>query len=232
MRKLLLIGGLLTMLGLGHAYAQRDTSITLNPYRKSFNTFLAANPVLFGFQIGGGIGTQHYSAAQQVSTQSVATFNAAVKAILPLNYKYAVYTSCGITNKGGVLFEDALTTTTKITYLDVPVSLVRKFTLPLLGNLYVGAGGYLSRGLRGKTKFETPDSESSDQLVFGKGNDLQRTDAGLNFVGSLQLNNNLTFNASYELGLRNIVSQIQQDTGTSHINNRYLSVTLGYLFSL
>jgi len=94
--------------------------------------------------------------------------------------------------------------------------------------LYAGAGGYIAAGLKGHIDYETPGSFTSDILRFGADNDARRLDSGINFLAGLELKNNITFNVAYSLGLNNIASFAQQDSGTGVVKNRILSIGLGY----
>ncbi len=127
-------------------------------------------------------------------------------------------------------FDEALTTTTRLTYAEVPVNILRKFTFTDLGVFYVGAGGYVAMGIGGKLDYETPGTETSDKIEFGKDLDVKRFDTGLNFSTGFEFRNKVTFNMGFSLGLNNIASTTQQDSGTSVVKNREFLIGLGYLF--
>ncbi|MDB5032454.1 MAG: outer membrane protein with beta-barrel domain, partial [Mucilaginibacter sp.] len=50
------------------------------------------------------------------------------------------------------------------------------------------------------------------------------------FSTGFEFRNKLTFNLAYSLGINNIASTTQQDSGTSVVKNREFSIGLGYLF--
>jgi Outer membrane protein beta-barrel domain len=184
----------------------------------------------WGLKFGGGIANQSVKNVDIISTNSTITLNVAGFVNYSLPNQWALQSGLGISNKGAEIVEDGITTTPKITYLDLPLNIAKKFNFPGLGMYYFGAGGYAARALSGKYKFETPNSVSSEKLEFGNGADVKREDYGLNFTTGLELNNHLLFDIRYELGLQDISTQPQRDTGTSYIHNRLLTVSLGYIF--
>lgn len=186
--------------------------------------------VNWGLKFGGGLATQSVKNTNIIATNSTITLNFGGFVNYNLPGQWALQSGLGISNKGGENVEDGITTTPKITYVDLPLNIAKKFNFPGLGMYYFGAGGYAARALSGKNKFETPNSVSSEKLEFGNNADVKREDYGLNFTTGLELNNHLLFDIRYELGLNNIASQSQKDTGTSYIHNRLLTVSLGYIF--
>ncbi|NCD69824.1 porin family protein [Mucilaginibacter agri] len=195
--------------------------LTINCYGQKFS---------WGVKAGGGIADQGINNKDIISVNSIITLNFAGIVRYSLPHQFDIQTTLGINNRGAEIIEDGITTTPKITYLDLPVNLIKKFNFPGLGMIYLGGGPYAAYALSGKYKFETPNSVSSEKLEFGKDKDVQRYDAGLNFTTGLELNNHLLFDIRYALGLKNIASQPSLDTGTSSIKNRLLTVSLGYLF--
>ncbi|TSJ40632.1 PorT family protein [Mucilaginibacter corticis] len=189
-----------------------------------------AQKIIFGAKIAGGFAYQQYTNADVISTGSIKTFNIKGIAQIPLKNDFWLEAGLGISNKGSIIYNDALTTTTHLTYLEVPVSILRKFTFTSLGIFYLGAGGYVADGLGGEFDYQTPGSTASDKVNFGKNNDILRFDTGLNFSTGFEFRNRVTFNMAYTLGLNNIASSTQQDAGTSVVKNKEFSIGLGYLF--
>lgn len=184
----------------------------------------------YGFKFGGGLASQKFTNKDVISTNSIGTliFSGIVNYELP--HHFQLQSGLGISNKGAQIIEDGITTTPKLTYLDLPVNIVKRFDFPGLGMVYIGAGGYIAKALSGKYKFETPNSVSTEKLEFGSSGDIQKFDEGLNFTTGIELNNHLLFDIRYEYGLKNISTYPLRDTGTSEINNRLFSVSLGYVF--
>lgn len=180
--------------------------------------------------IGGGIATQKINDPDKLSTSSITTFNVGAYAKYYLPSQFLLKSGINYTAKGGVLTEDAITTTSHVHYLDIPVTATRNFTLAGLGIFYFGVGGYTGYGISGKYGYQTPNSESSNKIEFGSNKDLQRLDLGTTANIGLELDNKLVFDVRYEYGLNNLATQPLKDTGTSSIYNRILVVSLGYVF--
>lgn len=192
---------------------------------------LCANAqITYGVKIAGGVAYQSINNKDIVSTSSVKTFNVRGIAQLPFKDGFWLEAGLGVVGKGSVVFNDGLTTSTHLTYLDLPVNIIRKFKFTDLGLFYVGAGGYLGMGLGGYLDYETPGSETSDHVKFGRQDDVKKIDTGLNFTTGFEFRNRLTFNLGFSLGLNNIASTTQQDSGTSVVKNREFTIGLGYLF--
>lgn len=189
-----------------------------------------AQKITYGFKVSGGFAYQQIKNKEILSTSSITTFNIRGLAQLPLSNSFWLEAGLGIAGKGSRVYNDALTTTTHLTYVEIPVNVLRKFTFTDLGIFYLGAGGYLAGGVGGTLDYETPGSNTSDKIKFGKSADVTRFDTGLNFTTGFELRNRVTFNMGFALGLNNIASTTQQDTGTSVVRNREFSIGLGYLF--
>ncbi|PJJ84537.1 porin family protein [Mucilaginibacter auburnensis] len=186
--------------------------------------------ILYGVRVAGGFAYQQVkSTSVRVTGGSVKTFNIYGFAQAPLNNDFWLSASLGITNKGSIVYDDALTTTTRLTYIELPVSVLKKFNIPNTGWFFIGAGGYAAMGLKGRLDFETPGSNTFDVVRYGKDNDAKRFDTGLSFSTGFELRNKLVFNVGYSLGLNNIASEPQQATGTSTVKNRIFTVGLGYI---
>jgi hypothetical protein len=184
----------------------------------------------YGVRMAGGFAFQQVkSSTVRTTGGSVKTFNIYGFAQAPLANDFWLSAALGVANKGSVVYDDALTTTTHLTYFEMPVSVLRKFAFGNTGIFFIGAGGYLAMGWKGNLNYETPGSNTSDIIRYGKENDVRKYDTGLYFSTGFELRNRLVFNVGYSLGLNNIASSSQQDSGTSVVKNRIFSVGLGYL---
>lgn len=190
----------------------------------------AQRKIEYGFRIGGGIATQRVNNNSVLSVNAIRTFNVNGVVSFPVLKQYYLRTSLGITNKGSEVTENGLTTTNKILYYELPVNFMRKYDVPTLGKIIVGIGGYIAMGDRGTITFETPGSINSDYISFGDDNDFKQFDEGLSLISGLELNNHLTFNLGYDVGLKNIASLTAKDTGTKSVYNREFTITLGLTF--
>ncbi|MFD2871154.1 porin family protein [Mucilaginibacter ximonensis] len=195
-------------------------------------TCLAANAqkLIVGGKIDGGIAYQQIKGPDILSTGSLKTFNIKGIVQMPLKSGFWLEAEPGIANKGGVFYQDALTTTTHITYLELPVNLLHKWNFTNLGKYYLGAGGFGAEGIKGNIKYETPGVATTDKLKFGANNDLRRFDAGLDFITGFEFRNRVTFNMGYKLGLKDIESIPEQDAGTTVMKNKEFTIGLGYIF--
>ena len=190
----------------------------------------AQRKIEYGFNIGGGLGIQAISDPDITLDNSIRTFRVNLIVDIPILKKYYLQSGLSLSNKGTLVDEDALTTTNKITYLELPVFFVRKYNLPTLGKLVAGLGGYVANGINGTINYETPSSSNFNYVAFGNNYDFKKYDGGLSALIGLELDNHLTFNLNYDLGLYNIAPQILINTGTTSIYNREFTVTLGLLF--
>ncbi|GAB3933801.1 outer membrane beta-barrel protein [Mucilaginibacter myungsuensis] len=184
----------------------------------------------YGINAGGGLGIQSINNPSVTGNTAIRTFNAEALVYIPVLKQYFIRTGVGFQNKGTIFEEDALTTTNKLRYIELPVALIRKFHVQTLGDVVLGAGGYLAQGLSGSIHYETPSSDNFNKVTFGNDADFQLYDGGLRFVSGLELNNRLTFNLGYDLGLYNIASQTLKDAGYTSVYNRQFTMTLGLVF--
>lgn len=184
----------------------------------------------YGFRIDGGVATQSTTSPSLLSTQVIRIFNARLVGEYALPRNYFLQASAGVNNKGVTNFEDGLTTTNHITYLELTIDALHKFQIPSLGHFLVGAGFYTAMARSGTFDYETPNSTNSDSMSFGNDNDFRKNDAGFNLITGLQLNNHLTFNIGYDFGLTNIASQPLKDSGVKSVYNRSIMVGLGLMF--
>jgi len=190
----------------------------------------AQSQILYGGKVSGGIATQYIDEFGPVTTNIITTFNIEGVVELPVKYGFWLQSGLGIAGKGSVLHDGALTTTTHLTYLDLPLNIMRKFTFTDIGKFYIGAGGYVANGISGSFYYQTPSSSSTDFVRYGNEDDFRRIDFGLNFLAGFELKNKLTFDVKYSRGLNNIASDPQEDTGIIDIRNRVFTLGLGYLF--
>lgn len=117
-------------------------------------------------------------------------------------------------------------------YLDIPVNAVFNFNIGR-GKIFFGGGPYYGFAISGKTKTEgitinganQANQSSKQDVKFGKNEDLQRSDYGLNFLAGFELNNGLNIHAGYGLGLKTITGR---SINYYQEKNRVLSVGFGF----
>ena len=123
----------------------------------------------------------------------------------------------------------------KLQYLEIPVNIVYKLPVSF-GKLVAGAGPYAAYCMRGDYNMVAYDGAKEVQSgsqklnfdsspnIFGTNMNLQRWDAGLNFMAGVEFNCFLTLSAHYGYGLVDI------DKSANELKNRYWGVSLGFIF--
>ncbi|MEI3799382.1 MULTISPECIES: outer membrane beta-barrel protein [unclassified Chitinophaga] len=124
----------------------------------------------------------------------------------------------------------------KLQYLELPVHLVYKVPVGF-GKLLVGAGPYAAYCMRGDYSVSAYNDNKLVQSgskrvdfkaspnIFGTNMNLQRWDAGLNFIAGLELNCCLSLSAQYGYGMVDI-----DQSPENNYKNRYWGVSLGFFF--
>jgi hypothetical protein len=189
----------------------------------------SAQDLHFGIRTGLSFASQIIDDPAILSTNSIPTYNISLFAEKPLRNDFYIQAALGLMGKGVTTYENVLTTTIQLTYIDIPVNLLYKFTLPNLGKLYVGGGPYLSAGISGNIQFQNTNNSSGQSVEFGSTKDYKRFDAGADLMVGFEFNNRLTFNTKYALELNNIAPDNAIDNVKS-IKNKVFSIGLGFRF--
>jgi hypothetical protein len=187
-----------------------------------------AQKIQFGVRGNLGFASQSIDNPDILSKNSVSNLNINAYVEFPLKYTFYLQAGAGITGKGVKEYQNAQTNTITLTYLDIPITLLRKFDLTTLGKIYVGLGPYVAVGLSGNNQSENTNTTSGSAIAFGNSADYKNLDYGANVVTGLELNNHLTFNIKYSLGLNNIASTDPFDMNTTSVKNRIFSVGIGF----
>lgn len=136
-------------------------------------------------------------------------------------YKTSNFASTSIANQG---------ITQSVTWLEVPLKLMGKIQAGP-GNLILGGGGYGAYGLGGQAKGsflnEGLNQTTVRKVQFDSTPDIKRIDYGVNMTAGYQLQNGLSFDTSYSMGLNNLMPT--NSTNTQGYN-RVVSFSLGYSF--
>lgn len=188
-------------------------------------TSLRAQKLQYGMRAGLGFASQSMDNATILSTNSVTTYYLSAYVDVPFK-KIFIQPGLSIVGKGVKQYQEAQTNTITLTYLDIPITAVYKFDLPTLGKVYVGAGPYASVGLSGTNQVESVSIVSGSNIKFGNNNDYRKIDFGATFSTGLELNNHLTLNMRYALGLNNIASDADLDAKS--VKNRIFTIGLGF----
>lgn len=183
--------------------------------------------VQYGLKAGLGFASQEIVNPDIASTNSVTTYYVAGYVDIPFK---SVYFQPGITvlGKGVKEYQNAQTNTITLTYLEVPLTVLYKFNLNTLGKIYLGGGPYVAMGLSGNNQLEGINTVSGSNVSFGNDEDYKKFDLGVNFTTGLELNNHLTFNMKYTLGLSDIASTNPDDVNTTSVKNRVFTIGLGF----
>lgn len=158
------------------------------------------------------------------------------RAFLPINPNFALESGLGFATKGSKSGFDyggdggefggegfSSETSTNLSYLELPVLARYQFN-----NSGFNAFGGVQPALllSAKQKFEETGQESQSQDVKDNFNNLDM--AAVLGVG-YQFNNGIMVNASYDLGMANIVADNVMGLGTR--SNRSFKISLGYIFN-
>lgn len=188
----------------------------------------SAQNVRYGLRAGMGFASQSIDNPDIVSTNSVTTYY--LSGFVDIPFK-KIYFQPGITvlGKGVKEYQNAQTNTITLTYLEVPLTILYKIDLPTLGKIYLGGGPYVAAGLSGNNQLESVNNTTGSNISFGNTEDFRKIDLGVNFTTGLELNNHLTFNMKYSLGINNIAaSENPVDINTTSVKNRIFTIGLGF----
>ena len=185
---------------------------------------VSAAQAQLSYGIKGGVNFPKLSAsALGTSTQSKASTSFYLTGYLDAQIANNLSVQPGISlqGKGGKSNNEDEKSKFDLMYIEVPVNLV--YYVPAgSGNLFLGAGPYAGFGISAKIK----EGKTSTKGEFGKAEDeLNRFDAGANFLLGYKLENGFLINGGYSLGLTNITN-----TSVLNLKNRVFSVGVGFQF--
>ncbi|MGO4291101.1 porin family protein [Chitinophaga sp. RAB17] len=182
-------------------------------------------------------------AGGKADTKMIPAFHAGVIVDIALDDQLSLQPGLFFSQKGAKL--EAVTpdlldrpvtikTTTRLNYLELPVNLLYKHQTGS-GKLFAGLGPYFAYGISGKMKMTSPDLATinhEDKVKFKNSTEYSATeiyvkpfDAGANFTVGYELKMGLQFSVNYSLGLVNTSPYKNEKE-----KNRYLGVSVGYLF--
>ncbi|WP_282637472.1 porin family protein [Sphingobacterium thalpophilum] len=187
-----------------------------------------------GYGLRAGVNIPKYS-MENGNSESNTGFFVTGYLDAPVSPYFSIQPGLSLQNKGGKWSEtlndnnNGITVKQSIMSLDIPVNLVAKLPTGASGNFFVGAGPYVGFALSGKNKFEGDlgnsglQDEEDVQFGSGDGDELKRTDFGINFLAGYQLTNGFQINAGYGLGLTNLSPNSNLST-----KNRIWSIGIGF----
>ncbi|WP_374164656.1 outer membrane beta-barrel protein [Arcticibacter sp. MXS-1] len=188
----------------------------------------------WGLKVGVNLPKYHVTNTEGEDSESKSTTNFHVTgyADVPVSNYFYVQPGISLQGKGGKLAENKQLNT-KWEYntmeIGVPINFVGKLPVGPMSNLYLGAGPYVSFAVGGESKVTAGGTTTKEDLKFGsdRGNNLKRTDAGLNFLGGVEINS-FNIGAGYGLGLVDL--RPEGEGGNGKLSNRVWSFSVGYSF--
>ena len=197
----------------------------------TFNALMLVNPLAAFFLLDYGYAARHKNTPADLSTLLASTANhpgpTAPDPAPKASFLSHVYPLIGvqIIGKGGKYNDGVGTSTTRITYLEIPMYAMYGYKLPDdKGRVFGGLGPYIGVGLFGKTTYKDSRTNESYAAFDKNSGGYKRFDAGLNFMAGYQLPQGLSLSLVREIGLVNI------DSGNSADKtfNRVWSLNVGY----
>lgn len=162
-----------------------------------------------------------------------------VKADIPVSMTLCLQPGISLKQMGSTFFTTGnrnniisdITTTTRVTYLQVPVSLIFRCDINPDMKVLFGTGTYAAYALKGRRQVLESNSRmeavsvSSPLAGNDAANSIRRMDYGLVFTSGLDFANGLSINGQYQAGLCNLTPS--GVTGKK-ITNQSFMMTLGY----
>lgn len=192
----------------------------------------------FGIKGGVNFATTHQSQEGvlfNANPDLLTTFNAGVFA----DFKFgniSLQPALNLTGKGSrnsIQFTDEsgkiVETTSqklKLFYLQVPVNVI--YHIPaIIGDIYLGAGPYVSKAISGKITGPDQNGQSfSTDVKFGNEGIIKSMEYGADAIAGITLKGGLLLNVNYDLGLSNISSH----DASGRAQTRVLGISVGYAF--
>ena len=193
----------------------------------------AQAPVSYGLRGGVNLGKISNLGENQSNNTS---FNVTGYADLPVAPNFSIQPGLSLQGKGTKFDSrvgDATGSFTRNTMsLEIPVNAVYYIPTGYSGSVFLGAGPYIGMNLSGKDKIKgdlanAAGFENERDLSFsGDNKDMNRIDAGVNFLAGYRFNGGLLLNAGYGLGLTNL-NPVSNNTTYA---NRVWSFGVGFQF--
>lgn len=195
------------------------------------------------FAILGGVNFQNLNgednSGNKLENDLIIGFHAGVNAQIPVAPEFYFQPGLQFSTKGAESTVSALTSTYKLSYIELPLNFVYK---GLLGNGYfmVGLGPYVAYGIGGKALYEGGSISSETDITFKNevvlGDPLlayyvKPLDAGGNIFFGYELAGGLFVQLNAQLGMLNIKpdSYLDPDNNSTLKNTGY-GISLGYRF--
>lgn len=196
-----------------------------------------------GFGIKGGVNFNNIygknSNRDNLKNDILTAYNVGITVDIPVAPQFyfqpgVIFTVKGAKNKDIVLGQ-TYTSTTKISYVEVPLNFLYK---PLLGNghLLLGFGPYVALGVGGKATYEGTGVSQEEKVKFkntvkiADPNDVtyfKPFEAGAGLLAGYEFSNKLSFQLNAQIGLTEINSEYE-----GAVNDKTSAKNIGFGFSL
>jgi hypothetical protein len=200
----------------------------------------AQSQSIMSFGILGGINFQNLNgknyAGDKLENDLIAGYHAGVNVQIPLAPEFYFQPGVSFSTKGSKHVGSLLTTTTSLSYIEVPLNLVYKGQL---GNGYVlvGFGPYLGYGIMGKVKTEGGSASLESDIEFKNVVEIgdpvayyyKALDAGANFLFGYEMASGIFAHLNAQAGMLNINPEYKVlSDDKSIIRNTGFGLSIGY----
>jgi Outer membrane protein beta-barrel domain len=212
----------------------------------TFFSYAQQNATIAGgtsFGIKGGVNFNNIygknSNGDDLKNDILTAYNVGINVEIPVAPEFyfqpgVIFSVKGAKSKEVVLGQN-YTSTTKISYAEVPLNFLYK---PLLGNghLLLGFGPYVAFGVGGKATYEGPGSTQTEKVKFkntvkiSDPNDVtyfKPFEAGAGLLAGYEFSNKLSFQLNAQIGLTEINPEYEGST-----NDKTSAKNIGFGFSL
>jgi hypothetical protein len=107
-------------------------------------------------------------------------------------------------------------------WLDFAFNFIGKIPVNNVGKFFAGAGPYAGFSMNGENTYA---DGTTTAIIIYKDNAMKNVEGGVNFIAGFKYGSRLSLNASYRLGLTNIVNDSYR--WSDNVKNRVLSLALG-----
>jgi len=195
------------------------------------------------FGILGGVNFQNLNgkdiSGNSLDNDMITGYHVGVNMQIPIAPEFYFQPGVMISTKGAKNNGSLLTTTTKLTYLEVPLNLVYK---GLLGNghIMIGLGPYVAYGISGNVKMESDLISANPDIEFKNVVDLEDPltvpyykplDVGGNIFFGYEMAGGIFVQLNAQLGMLEINPEYEiLPNDESSIKNTGFGISLGYRF--
>jgi hypothetical protein len=145
---------------------------------------------------------------------------------------FAIQPELNFVQRGGKeeidFFGETFKTDFNLNYLEIPINFL--YTTSDFGGFYIGAGPSLNFGLSGKVKVTFDGETESEDIKFGKDEDLKGFYLGANILTGYQFENGLNLSAFFTQSFTNSSPQAEIDAENAKTSFMNYGLRIGYTF--